>query len=59
MALRDCREAVRGFVSLFREFCIAWSTERASVKMTTFPVVLAGFSATVLAAVQRASVSAR
>ena len=42
VVLRDWREAVRVFVSLFREFCNAWSTERASVKITTSPVVVAG-----------------
>ena len=56
--LRDWREAVRGLVSLFLEFYIAWIAERASVKITTFSVVLTTFSATVLAAVKRASISA-
>ena len=53
------REILSSFISLLFGFSSTWSTDNASVKITTLPMVLLLLLATVLAASDMASVSAR
>ena len=58
-ALTCMREIRSSFISLLFGFSSAWSTDNASVKIATLPLVLLLLLATVLAASDMASVSAR
>ena len=53
------REIRSSFISFLFGFSSAWSIDNASVKITTLPMVLLLLLATVLAASDMASVSAR